>query len=213
MTQRRCPNLGLYLVIGTGDTGGRPLTEIVAAAVAGGVDLVQLREKHADTRTLYRRAGALKDVLDARGVPLIVNDRLDVALAVGAAGVHLGQDDMPPDVARRIMGPGSIVGLSVSDSGEAATADPAIVDYTGIGAAFPTGTKADAGAAIGPAGVRALRSQVAMPSVAIGGITAQNAAELRGTGIEGIAVVSAIAGADDPAAAARELRTAFGLPG
>lgn len=213
MTGRRCPELGLYLVIGAGDTAGRPLTEVVAAAVDGGVDLVQLREKHSDTRTLYERARALKDLLDPRGVPLIVNDRLDVALAVDAAGVHLGQEDMPPDVARRVMGPGPIIGLSVSDAAEAATADPAVVDYTGIGAVYATGTKADAGAAIGPAGVRELRAQVAMPSVAIGGISARNAPELRGTGVEGIAVVSAIAGADDPTAAARELRAAFGLSG
>jgi thiamine-phosphate pyrophosphorylase len=117
---------------------------------------------------------------------------------------------MPPDAARRLVGPARIVGLSVSDSGEATLADPRTVDYVGIGPAFATGTKADAGSAIGPAGVRALREQCAMPGVAIGGITAANAGQLAGTGIEGIAVVSAIAGSDDPEAAARELRAAFG---
>jgi thiamine-phosphate pyrophosphorylase len=207
---RRRLDLSLYLVVGAGDTRGRDLETVVRAAVAGGVTVVQLREKAAATRDMLARAQRLKALLDPLGVPLIVNDRLDVALAVGAAGVHLGQDDMPPDLARPLLGPGPILGLSVSDADEARTADPAQVDYVGIGTAFETGTKADAGAAIGPEGVRRLRAQVGLPSVAIGGIHAGNAAQLGGTGVEGIAVVSAIAGADDPEAAARELRRAFG---
>ena len=206
------PDLSLYLVVGAGDTGGRPLADVVAAAVRGGVRVVQLREKDATTRELHDRAAELKTLLDPLGVPLIVNDRVDVALAVDAAGIHVGQDDMPPAVARRLMGPARLVGLSVSDSEEAARADPAVVDYVGIGPAFATGTKADAGTAIGPAGVRALREQCAMPGVAIGGITAANAGQLAPTGIEGVAVVSAVAGAADPEAAARELRGAFGVP-
>lgn len=206
---RNLPDLSLYLVVGADDTGGRPLEEVVAAAVAGGVSVVQLREKTAPTRDILARAEALRRVLDPRGIPLIVNDRLDVALAVGAAGVHLGQDDMPPDVARRLIGPEVLLGLSVSDAGEAERADPGLVDYVGIGAAYDTGTKADAGAAIGPEGVARLRARIGLPGVAIGGIHAANAAALRPTGIEGVAVVSAIARAEDPAAAARELRAAF----
>jgi thiamine-phosphate pyrophosphorylase len=206
---RTLPDLSLYLVIGAGDTRGRALDKVVAAAVAGGVSVVQLREKTAPTRDILARAEALKQVLDPRGVPLIVNDRLDVALAVGAAGVHLGQDDMPPEAARRLIGPEMLLGLSVSDAAEAARADPAVVDYVGIGAAYTTGTKADAGAAIGAEGVARLRAQVRLPGVAIGGIHAENVAALRRTGIEGVAVVSAIARAADPAAAARDLRAAF----
>jgi len=207
---RGCPDPTLYLVVGAGDTEGRPLADVVAAAVRGGVTVVQLREKGATTRALRDRAAELKALLDPLGVPLIVNDRVDVALAVDAAGIHVGQDDMPPDAARRLVGPDRIVGLSVSDADEAALADPRTVDYVGIGAAFATGTKADAGTAIGPDGVRALRARSAMPGVAVGGITAANAGRLAATGVEGIAVVAAIAGADDPEAAARELRAAFG---
>jgi thiamine-phosphate pyrophosphorylase len=207
---RRCPDLSLYLVVGAGDTAGRPLTDVVAAAVRGGVTLVQLREKRATTRDLHARAAELKALLDPLGVPLIINDRVDVALAVDAAGIHVGQDDMPPDAARRLVGRDRIVGLSVSDAREATLADARTVDYVGIGPAFATGTKADAGMAIGPEGVRALRAQCAMPGVAIGGVTTANAAALTNAGIEGIAVVSAIAGAEDPKAAARELRRVFG---
>ncbi|RDD63670.1 thiamine phosphate synthase [Ferruginivarius sediminum] len=206
---RQVPDLSLYLVVGAGDTGSRPLEEVVLAAVAGGVTLVQLREKNASTRAMLERAKRLKVLLVPRGVPLIVNDRVDVALAAGADGVHLGQDDMPPADARRLVGEHMVLGLSVGDENEAETADPALVDYIGIGPAFATGTKADAGSAIGPDGVAALRRRVALPAVAIGGITAANAVALRDSGVEGIAVVSAICAAEDPKSAARELRAAF----
>jgi thiamine-phosphate pyrophosphorylase len=199
-------DLSLYLVVGEGDTDGRDVVAVVAAAVRGGVTCVQLREKTATTRRFLDLAETVKAVLDPMGVPLIVNDRADVLLAVGAAGLHLGQDDLPPEVARRIVGPDMILGLSAGDLQEARTADPALVDYVGIGPAYATGTKADAGAAIGPGGVRAVRAAVGLPSVAIGGIQAGNAAEVMQSGVEGIAVVSAIAGAPDPEAAARQLR-------
>lgn len=202
-------DLSLYLVLGAGDTGGRDPVAVARAAVAGGVGVVQLREKAASTREQVVRARALKAALAPLGVPLLINDRVDVALAAGADGVHLGQDDMAPEDARRLLGPGAILGLSVGDAAEARTADPALVDYVGIGPAFATGTKADAGAAIGPAGVAALRRQVGLPGVAIGGIDAANAGALGACGIEGVAVVSAVAGAADPAAAARRLRAAF----
>jgi len=206
---RTLPDLTLYLVIGAGDTAGRPVEEVACAAVAGGVTLVQLREKAASTRAQLDAARRLKAVLAPRGVPLIVNDRVDVALAAGADGVHLGQDDMPPAEARRLVGPEMILGLSVGDEDEAKVADPTLVDYIGIGPAFATGTKVDTGAAIGPEGVRHLRQRVGLPGVAIGGISAANADALRDTGIEGIAVVSAVAAAADPARAARDLRRAF----
>jgi thiamine-phosphate pyrophosphorylase len=206
---RTLPDLSLYLVLGAQDTGRRPFEEIVLAAIEGGVTLVQLREKDAPTRVQLQHALRLKALLKPRGVPLIVNDRVDVALAAGADGVHLGQDDLPPAEARRLVGPDMILGLSVGDRMEAAAADPALVDYAGIGPAFDTGTKADAGTGIGADGVARLRAEVALPSVAIGGIGPSNAAQLAGTGIEGLAVVSAICAAEDPKAAAQSIRRAF----
>ena len=206
---RTLPDFSLYLVLGASDTGRRPFEEIVLAAIEGGVTVVQLREKDAETRVLLEHALRLKALLEPRGVPLIVNDRIDVAMAARADGVHLGQDDMPPALARRLVGEDMLIGLSVSDWVEADAADPEVVDYCGIGSVFPTGTKADAGAAIGPDLTGKLRRQVDLPSVAIGGINAGNAGQLRGTGIEGLAVVSAICAADDPKAAAQELRRAY----
>lgn len=208
---RTLPDLSLYLVFGAGDTGPRPFEETVLAAVDGGVTLVQLREKDAGTRVMMEHALRLKALLEPRGVPLIVNDRIDVALAAGAAGVHLGHDDMPAALARRLVGPDMLIGLSVSDEVEADVADPEVVDYVGIGPVFATGTKSDAGAAIGPERAATLRRRIGLPSVAIGGIQAENAGQLRGTGIDGLAVVSAICSAPDPRAAARDLRTAFGV--
>ncbi|MBK1696471.1 thiamine phosphate synthase [Rhodovibrio salinarum] len=206
---RTLPDLSLYLVMGAADTGKRPFEEVVLAAIEGGVTVVQLREKDADTRVLLEHALRLKALLEPRGVPLIVNDRIDVALAAGAAGVHLGQDDMPASIARRLVGEDMLIGLSVSDRVEADTANPDIVDYVGIGSVFPTGTKADAGEAIGPDFAAKLRRRVGLPAVAIGGINQTNLGQLRGTGIEGIAVVSAICAADDPRLAARNLRAGF----
>lgn len=206
---RGVPDLSLYLVAGVGDTGRRPLEEVVLKAVEGGVTAVQIREKTATTRAFLERARRLKALLDARGVPLIVNDRIDVALAARADGVHLGVDDMAPADARRLVGESMILGLSVGDEVEARAADPALVDYVGIGPAYASGTKADAGTAIGPEGVADLRRRVGLPAVAIGGITRENAGELDATGVGGIAVVSAICAAGDPEAAARGLRAAF----
>jgi thiamine-phosphate pyrophosphorylase len=206
---RSLPDLSLYLVLGAADTGKRPFEEIVLAAIEGGVTVVQLRDKQASTRVLLEHALRLKALLEPRGVPLIVNDRIDVAMAARADGVHLGQDDMPPVIARRLVGEEMLIGLSVSDRVEADTADREIVDYCGIGSVFPTGTKSDAGEAIGPGFAQELRELVALPSVAIGGINAGNAGQLRGSGIEGLAVVSAICAADDPGAAAGELRRAY----
>ena len=199
-------DLSLYLVAGSGDLDGRDLLEVVGQAVAGGVTLVQLREKTTPRGLLIERARALRALLAPRGVPLIVNDHLDVALAAGAEGLHLGQDDIAPAEARAALGPGRILGLSAGDAEEAGTVDPAVVDYVGVGPAYATGTKADAGAAIGPAGLGAMRARLALPMVAIGGIGRARAAEVMATGVEGIAVVSAICRAADPEAAARALR-------
>lgn len=199
-------DLTLYLVVGSDAVGGRDLLILVEAALRGGVTLVQLREKQAPRDAVIARARALKACLDRNGVPLIINDDLDVALAVDAAGLHLGQDDIDPAVARAALGPGKIIGLSAGNAAEAARVDPAVVDYAGVGPAYVTGSKADAGDAIGLSGLSALRARLALPLVAIGGITAANAGAVMATGVEGVAVVSAICGAPDPEPAARALR-------
>ncbi len=199
-------DLSLYLVAGAEDAGGRDLMAVAAAAVRGGVSVVQLRDKTATDAAMVAQARALKGLLAPLGVPLIVNDRLEVALAAGADGLHLGQEDMAPGAARRALGPEAILGVSAGDAAEAKIADPAVVDYVGVGPVYLTGSKADAGAAIGLEGLRALAALLAPPVVAIGGIQAGNAAEVMACGVQGVAVVSAICGARDPEAAARALR-------
>jgi len=199
----------LYLVAGSDAVRGRAVADVVAAAVRGGVTLVQLREKTLPDAEVIAAARALIDVLRPLGVPLIVNDRVDLAIAAGAAGVHLGQDDLDAARARALLGPAGIVGVSAGTAAEAATVSAALSDYVGVGSVYPTASKADAGAAIGLSGLRALQARLPVPVVAIGGIHAGNAAEVAATGVAGIAVVSAICGADDPEAAARSLRAAM----
>lgn len=205
---RRVPglDLSLYLVAGDDAVGGRDLVDVVASAVRGGVSLVQLRDKTASDAAMIAQARSLKGLLAPLGVLLIVNDRLEVALAAGAAGLHLGQDDMAPADARRALGPEAILGVSAGDAAEAKIADPAVVDYVGVGPVYPTGSKADAGEAIGLEGLHALAALLAPPVVAIGGIQAAKAAEVMACGVQGVAVVSAICGARDPEAAARAFR-------
>lgn len=203
-------DLSLYLVLGSADCAGRPLAEVAAAAAAGGVTLVQLREKHAPTQQVAELARALITALAPHGVPLIVNDDLEATLASGAAGLHVGQDDLTPAEVRRRLPPDRLLGLSVGNAAEAERADPALVDYVGLGPVFATPTKGDAGQPLGLAGLASLRRLVTgFPAVAIGGIKAESAAAVLGAGVEGVAVVSAIAGAEDPEAAARRLRQAL----
>ncbi|MGF1611281.1 MAG: thiamine phosphate synthase [Kiloniellales bacterium] len=201
-------DLTLYLVAGSDAVAGRDLVQVVEAALRGGVTLVQLREKQGPREAMIASARALKAMLDRHRVPLIVNDDLEVTLAVDAAGLHLGQEDMDPAEARAALGPDRIIGLSAGNAAEAARVDPAVVDYAGVGPAYVTGSKADAGDAIGLPGLSELRARLALPLVAIGGITAANAAEVMTTGVNGVAVVSAICAASDPEAAARALRRA-----
>ncbi|MDJ0943078.1 MAG: thiamine phosphate synthase [Kiloniellales bacterium] len=207
-TMAKAFDLTLYLVIGPDDVPGREVEAVTAAAVAGGVTLVQLRDKTAPDAELAALARRLQAVLAPRGLPLIVNDRIEVAREVGAAGVHLGVDDRPAAEARAALGPEAIVGVSAGTFEEADLVDPAVVDYVGSGAVYATATKADAGAAIGLEGLDALRGRLALPMVAIGGIGLATAEAVAATGVEGIAVVSAICGAADPEAAARDLRAA-----
>jgi thiamine-phosphate pyrophosphorylase len=202
---RRPRDWSLYLVTDRGLTGSRPLAGVVGAAVRGGVTAVQLREKHCGTREFVELARCLKALLAPCGVPLIVNDRVDVALAAGADGVHLGQSDLDCRDARRLLGPDAIVGLSVETMEQAERAAALDVDYLGVSPIFSTPTKTDTAAAWGVAGLAALRQVSKHVLVAIGGINLGNAAEVIGAGAEGIAVVSAICAAPDPEAAARAL--------
>ena len=196
---------GLYLVTDRALCGGRDLEEIVAQAIQGGAACVQLREKELCTRAFVELAVALKARLAPSGVPLIINDRLDVALAAGADGVHVGQEDMPCATVRRFMGPEAIIGLSVETWEDVVRAEGQDVNYLGVSPVFPTPTKTDTKAAWGLEGIRRIRAFSRHPLVAIGGLSAANAAEAVRAGAEGIAVVSAICASAEPMLAARDL--------
>lgn len=177
-----------------------------AAAVRGGATMIQLRLKDENARSMVEVALALLAALPAH-VPLIINDRVDVALAAGAAGVHLGADDMPVAAARRIAPPGFVIGASVGNDSEVPNSRGA--DYVGIGPLFATGSKADAGSAIGSAELARLAALCALPAVAIGGIDPSNVHEAIAAGARGVAVISAVFHARDPEAAARAMRNAI----
>jgi thiamine-phosphate pyrophosphorylase len=198
----------LYLVTDPELAPGRALAQVVAAAVRGGVTLVQLRDKHANGRALLEQAQMLKAVLDPVAVPLIVNDRVDVAHAAGA-GCHVGQSDVPVAAARAILGPEAILGLSLDDMAQADAVDPALVDYVAYGPFAATATKTDAGSPVGADGLATARKLTSLPLIAIGGIDAKNVAAAVRAGADGVAVVSAIVAAADPEAASRELRAAI----
>lgn len=199
-------DLSLYLVTDPAMTAARGLVETVRAAAAGGITMVQLRDKAAGDAELVALARSLVDALSGTPIPVIVNDRADIAAAAGAHGVHLGQDDGEPARARALLGPGAIIGQSAGDLAELARVDPGIVDYVGIGPFATTATKGDAGAPLGAAGLARLRAATRLPAVAIGGIGPANAAQAIAAGADGVAVVSAICAAEDPEAAARALR-------
>jgi len=200
----RLDTLRLHLVTDSALCGERGLLAVVEAAVRGGVSCVQLREKTLATRTFVERARALKASLAPHGVPLIINDRVDVALACGADGVHVGQGDMAPADVRRLLPPG-LIGLSIETLEQLEQAELEAVDYYGISPVFATATKADAAAAVGLAGLQAMRLRTRRPLVAIGGIAAGNAQAVVAAGADGLAVVSALCAAPDPAEAARHL--------
>jgi thiamine-phosphate pyrophosphorylase len=201
------PNVdyALYLVTDGPLALGRPVESVVAAAVAGGCTVVQLREKRASTRRFVDLARALSPLLARRGVPLIVNDRVDVALACSADGVHVGQDDMRCRDVRRLVGDRLLVGVSVATPDEARQAESEGANYLGVSPVWPTATKTDTPAAVDLSGLAAIRHATRLPLVGIGGVNASNAAQVIAAGAEGVAVVSAIMSAQDPEAAAREL--------
>jgi thiamine-phosphate pyrophosphorylase len=198
--------LRLYLVTDQVSLRGRSLLEVVRAAVQGGVSCVQLREKSLSTRDFVAQALAVKAQLDPLGVPLVINDRIDVALACQAQGVHLGQSDMPVTVARQMLPPEVFIGLSVENLGDVARAAGQPVDYLGMSPIFATPTKTDTAPPWGLAGLRQVRALTTLPLVAIGGIHLANATEALQAGADGLAVVSAICSADDPALAAQLFR-------
>jgi thiamine-phosphate pyrophosphorylase len=196
----------LYLVTDRGLSKGRPTIDIVMAAVAGGVTCVQLREKRCTTREFVEEAFAIRGFLRQRDVPLIINDRLDVAQAVGADGVHLGQKDLSLSMARDIVGKRMLIGVSAECLADAVMAEKGGADYIGVSPIYRTPTKADTASPLGLEGLRQIRQAVAIPLVGIGGLNQQNAPAVIHHGADGVAVVSAIVSADDPLTAARELR-------
>ena len=204
-------NPKLYLIIGAAHCADQDPAALAAQAVRGGVTLVQLREKELSTRAFFQQAQALQNALAPLGVPLLINDRIDIALAARAAGVHIGQDDLPAAEARRVLGPDAIIGLTARSMAEAEAAPLELLDYISIGGVFATSSKNNTDAPIGLDGLCAiaqrLRAKTKLPLTAIAGIDHRNAAEVIRAGVDGVAVISAICAAESPQNAARELST------
>lgn len=190
-------SLKLYLVTDRDLSLGRSLEEVVCEAVAGGVTIVQLREKNASTGEFIELGRRLMAVLKPLGVPLIINDRVDVALAVDADGVHIGQSDMPYEDARRLLGPDKIIGLSVENMDELLKANELDVDYVGISPVYGTPTKTDTAEPFGLEGLRKAVNLSSHPTVAIGGMNASTIGDVIAAGADGVAVVSAICSAEN----------------
>ncbi|MCQ2348056.1 MAG: thiamine phosphate synthase [Paludibacteraceae bacterium] len=200
-------DLRLYLVTDRELCGGRPLEKVVEEAVKGGCTMVQLREKDLCTRDFIAQARAIQQVLNGTGVPLLINDRVDVALAIGADGVHLGQSDMSPVDARRLLGPDAIIGLSIEQVEQIYAANQMPIDYVAVSPVFPTRTKLDTCTPLGLIGSRAVVERSVKPVIGIGGINRQTALQAMQCGLKGIAVVSDIMSADCPKQVAQELKT------
>ena len=198
--------MDLHLVTDRGLIRGRPLIDVIRAAVAGGVSVVQLREKNSSTREFVELGKAVVAELKRFSVPVLVNDRVDVALAVGAQGVHLGQSDMPCQLARELLGPRAIIGLSVETPEQAVAAEQLDVNYLGLSPVFATTTKTGLPSQLDLEGVRQIRARSSHRLVAIGGINSGNAESVIQSGADGLAVVSAICAAEDPFDSARSLR-------
>ncbi len=195
----------VYVVTDSNLAVSGPLTEIVDESLRGGAAVIQLREKNLPTGAFLQKACLLKKIIKMYQDKLfIINDRLDIALAVGADGVHLGQDDMPVNIAREILGPAAVIGLSVSSAAEARQGQADGADYLGVSAVFSTPTKKDA-AAVGLGGLQEIRAAATIPLVGIGGINRSNAAAVIEAGADGIAVVSEIMQAENPRQAAADL--------
>lgn len=204
-------DLRLNAIVDPERTNGRPLPELTRLVVAGGATLIQLRDKHGSTRRMIEEARAIHAALAGIGVPLVINDRVDVALAVGADGVHVGQDDMRVEDARRLLGPTAIIGLSIKTVAQANAAPLDQLDYVGVGGVYATTSKDNPDPPIGIEGLRdivaALRARRRdLPICGIAGIDASNAAPVIAAGADGVAVISALSAQNDPGGAARQLR-------
>lgn len=198
------PDYSIYLVTDDGCLQGRALIDCVREALEGGVTLVQYRAKTASSAEMYAEAQELKALCDSFKVPLIINDRLDIAMAVGAAGVHLGQDDLPCAAARKLLGEDYIIGVSAHNPAEAKAALQSGADYLGCGAVFGTATKADV-KKLGKDGLAAICKAKGLPVVGIGGVTADNYREVRAAGADGAAIVSGILAQPDISATVRAI--------
>ena len=201
-------DLSLYVVLDRTASAGRDLEVILDATLAGGCRMIQLREKEWPSGRLLPLAERMRDRCRRAGATFIVNDRVDLALAVGADGVHLGQDDLPPRAARPLLRPCMVLGRSTHSVGQAREALVEGADYIAVGSMFPTRTKPDF-QLVGPELIRAIRPETRSPLVGIGGVTRENVAEVIRAGADGVAVISAVCGAPDPAAATREFLAAI----
>ncbi|HHW55256.1 MAG: thiamine phosphate synthase [bacterium] len=201
-------NLEVYVIGGRELSRGRPQGEVIEAALAGGATAVQLREKDLAGRELLALAREYRELTRKYSALFIVNDRVDIALAVEADGVHLGQEDLPAPVARRLLGPEKIIGISVDNVEEALQAQAAGADYVGLGPFFPTASKTDTGKPVTLDTLRAVKAAISIPVVAIGGITAERAGDIIAAGADGVAVISAVVGAPDVKLAAQQLAAA-----
>lgn len=198
----------LYLVTDHRHGSAATLGQAVEQAIAGGCTMIQLREKNMSSRDFYLLAKEIKKITDSYDIPLIINDRLDIAMAVKAAGVHMGQSDLPARAVKEVTGRNMVLGISVTSAAEAVKAAEDGADYIGVGAIFPTGTKKDANM-VSIQELQEIRRKVRLPIVVIGGINRENAVFFRDMGIDGLAVVSAILSQPDIRAAARELKDLF----
>ena len=208
-------DLRLNAIVDPERAGGHNLADLARLCAEGGATLVQLRDKVSETRAMVEEARAIGKALAPFAVPFVINDRVDVALAAGASGVHLGQDDMAVEDARRLLGADAIIGLSIKNVGEAEAAPIALIDYVGSGGVYVTLSKQQKNAPIGPEGLariigvlrsRAQKEKKGLPVCGIAGIDASNAAAVIGAGADGVAVISALSLAPDPTGAARGLR-------
>lgn len=202
------PDYSLYLVTDRMLMRTKTLGEAVEQAVIGGCTIVQLREKESLSLDFYVLALEMKKITDRYGIPLIINDRIDIAMAVGAAGVHIGQKDIPADIARKVIGKDMLLGVSAVSAAEAVNAAKAGADYLGVGAMFPTGTKPDAGF-VSMEELERIRREVDIPIVVIGGISKENAMLFQPMGIDGLAVVSAVIAQTDIKKSVADLKSLF----
>ncbi len=200
-------NYELYVITDEGLSKGHTHAGIARMAIAGGADVIQLRDKKLSGKELLQCALEIRDISKRSGVLFIVNDRLDIALACDADGVHLGQDDMPVKIAKPLCPPGFIIGVSAGSVEEAIQAERDGADYIGLGPVFCTASKSDAGPACGLDTIRYVKNVVSIPVVAIGGIGHANAKDVLASGADGLAVISAVVGQDDVTMAARKLKS------